>query len=83
MAETPAAEDDGFGRGHAMRWTVPGIAAVAAELAFPAPAYADVDTDFADELHTYGIYDQKEYNAWIGRIVCKRLGKGVDTEATT
>jgi hypothetical protein len=66
-----------------MRWTVLGIAAVAAGLAFPAPAHADVDTDFADELHTFGIYGQKDYNAWIGKIVCKRLRKGVDTEATT
>jgi hypothetical protein len=57
------------------------LAAVAAGLAFAAPAHADVDTDFTNELHTYGIYGQKDYNAWIGKIVCKRLRNGVDTDA--
>lgn len=59
-----------------MTRTVLGIAAVAAGLTFVAPAHANVDTDFADELHTYGIYGQKDYNAWIGKIVCKRLRNG-------
>jgi Protein of unknown function (DUF732) len=64
-----------------VRRTVLGITVVAAGLAFAAPAHADVDTDFANELHTYGIYGQKDYNAWIGKIVCKRLRNGVDTDA--
>lgn len=64
-----------------MRRTVVGIAAVALALAFAAPVHADVDTDFTNELHTYGIYGQKDYNAWIGKIVCKRLRSGVDTDA--
>ncbi|NOQ00175.1 DUF732 domain-containing protein, partial [Mycolicibacterium fortuitum] len=42
-------------------------------LAVPAPAYADPDTDFANELHTFGIYGQRDYNAWIAKIMCKRL----------
>ena len=46
-----------------------------------APAHADPDTDFANELHTYGIYGQKDYNAWIGKITCKRLYRGVDADA--
>ena len=46
-----------------------------------APAHADPDTDFANELHTYGIYGQKDYNAWIGKITCKRLYNGVDPDA--
>ncbi len=46
-----------------------------------APAHADPDTDFANELHTYGIYGQKDYNAWIGKITCKRLYNGVDKDA--
>ena len=46
-----------------------------------APAHADPDTDFTDELHTYGIYGQKDYNAWIGKITCKRLYNGVDSDA--
>ena len=44
-------------------------------------AHADVDTDFANQLHTFGIYGQKDYNAWLGKIVCERLHKGVDANA--
>ena len=60
------------------------VAAIA--LAVPAqvlaaPAHADPDTDFANELHMYGIYGQKDYNAWIGKITCKRLYNGVDKDA--
>jgi hypothetical protein len=44
-------------------------------------AHADPDTDFANELHTYGIYGQKDYNAWIGKIACKRMYNNVDTDA--
>ena len=51
-------------------------AAIAPALVFAAPAHADPDTDFANELHTYGIYGQKDYNAWIGKITCKRLYNG-------
>jgi len=54
---------------------------VAAALAVAWPARADPDTDFANELHTYGIYGQKDYNAWIGKIACKRLYNGLDQDA--
>jgi hypothetical protein len=50
-------------------------------LMLAAPANADVDTDFANELHTYGIYGQRDYNAWIGKIVCKRMRTGLDANA--
>src|SRR6478736_1699482 len=56
-------------------------AAIAPALLFAAPAHADPDTDFAAELHTYGIYGGKDYNAWIGKITCKRLYNGVDQDA--
>ena len=56
-------------------------AAIAPALVFAAPAHADPDTDFANELHTYGIYGQKDYNAWIGKITCKRLYNGLDKDA--
>ena len=56
-------------------------AAIAPALVFAAPAHADPDVDFANELHTYGIYGQKDYNAWIGKITCKRLYNGVDRDA--
>jgi len=52
-------------------------AAIAPALLFAAPAHADPDTDFAREPHTYGIYGQKDYIAWIGKITCKRLSNGV------
>jgi hypothetical protein len=50
-------------------------------LTFAAPAQADPDTDFANELHTYGIYGQKDYNAWIGKLTCKRQHNGLDHDA--
>ena len=56
-------------------------AAIAPALRFAAQPHADPDTDFARELHTYGIYGQKDYNAWIGKITCKRLDNGVDQDA--
>ena len=56
-------------------------AAIAPALVFAAPAHADPDTDFANELHIYGIYGQKDYNAWIGKITCKRLYNGLDQDA--
>jgi Protein of unknown function (DUF732) len=53
--------------------------AVAAMVALAAPAYADPDADFANQLHGYGIYGQRDYNAWLGKITCERLHNGVDT----
>src|SRR5262249_62099913 len=58
-------------------------AAITPAVVFAAPAHADPDTDFANELHTYGIYGQKDYNAWIGKIACKRLYNGLDQDADT
>ncbi len=58
-----------------------GMATVAMGLAAAAPAAADPDTAFANELNTYGIYGPKDYNAWIGKITCKRIATGVDADA--
>ena len=52
-----------------------------AAVALAAPAQADPDVDFANELHTYGIYGPKDYNAWIGKITCQRLDNGLDRDA--
>lgn len=57
------------------------IASAAMLSVAPGIAHADPDTDFANELHTYGIYGQKDYNAWIGKIACKRMYNNVDTDA--
>jgi Protein of unknown function (DUF732) len=54
---------------------------MAAAVALAAPAHADVDTDFANQLHGYGIYGQRDYNAWLAKITCKRLGNGLDNSA--
>lgn len=56
-------------------------ATAAAALCLAAPAGADPDIDFADQLHGYGIYGQRDYNAWLGKIACKRLDRGVDADA--
>jgi ribose transport system permease protein/erythritol transport system permease protein len=48
-----------------------GIIVLIAGLAVARPAHADPDTDFANQLQ--GIYGPKDYNAWIGKNVCKRL----------
>ena len=68
---------------HRIRWVKTVILATfsAMALLFAAPANADTDTDFTNELHTYGIYGQKDYNAWIGKIQCKRLATGLDANA--
>ena len=66
--------------------TIPGraalaVAAIAVAIAGAAPANADPDIDFADQLHGFGIYGQRDYNAWLGKITCKRLARGVDPDA--
>jgi len=53
----------------------------ALSIVLAAPAHADPDTDFSNQLHTYGIYGPKDYNAWIGKIMCKRLRTGLDATA--
>jgi hypothetical protein len=64
-----------------MKFVISAIAVAVAGLMAAAPANADPDTDFTNELHTYGIYGQKDFNAWIGKIACKRIYTGVDPDA--
>lgn len=64
-----------------MKVTKVAAAVAAMSFALAAPAHADVDTDFAAELQGYGIYGPRDYNAWLGKIVCERQDKGVDTAA--
>ena len=54
-------------------------AMTAAAVALTPSAHADGDTDFANELHGYGIYGQRDYNAWLAKITCRRLGNGLDS----
>ena len=53
----------------------------AAMVAVAAPAQADPDTDFANQLHSHAIYGPLDYNAWLGKITCERLHNGLDTTA--
>lgn len=57
------------------------IAAVAAAVGLAAPAYADPDTDFDNQLNTYGLYGPHDYNPYLAKIACRRLGDGVDPDA--
>jgi hypothetical protein len=57
------------------------VAVVAAAVALAAPAHADLDTDFANQLHGYGVYGPRDYNAWLGKLTCNRLGNGIDADA--
>lgn len=57
------------------------LSPVSAALLLSVPAHADVDTEFAGRLHGYGIYGARDYNAWIGKLTCKRLTNGVDHDA--
>jgi hypothetical protein len=58
------------------------LAMVAAALvALAAQAHADPDTDFANQLHGYGIYGPLDYDTWLGKITCERLHNRLDTTA--
>lgn len=54
---------------------------MSAAVLFAVPARADFgdpDTEFAARLHSYGMYGPRDYTAWIGKVVCKRLTNNVD-----
>lgn len=59
------------------------LASAGACVILAAPASADPDIDFANQLNGFGIYGPRDYNAWLGKIACKRLARGVDTDAYT
>jgi len=70
------------GRIPPMKLTGVAIAAVAAAISLSAPAFADPDTDFDNQIQHYGIYGPHDYNPYIAKIVCHRLAAGVDKDAT-
>jgi hypothetical protein len=55
--------------------------ALAAAVALAAPAQADPDSDFDNQLQTYGIYGPHDYNPYLAKIACRRLGDHVDPDA--
>jgi Protein of unknown function (DUF732) len=66
-----------------MRFTKLSVLAMvtAAMVTLAAPAHADPDADFNNQLHGYGIYGPRDFNAWLGKITCERLRNGLDTTA--
>ena len=64
-----------------MKVTGLAVAAIAAAVSLSAPAYADPDTDFDNQLGRFGIYGAHDYNPYLAKIVCHRLGVGVDPDA--
>ena len=65
----------------ASRFGVIAAASIAAAIGLSAPAYADPDTDFDNQLGRFGIYGAHDYNPYIAKIACRRLGQGVDPDA--
>ena len=58
------------------------VAAAAAAITVAAPAQADdYDAPFNAQLHNYGIYGPQDFNAWLGKISCERVQRGVDGDA--
>ena len=55
--------------------------AIAAAIGLAAPVYADPDTDFDNQIAGYGIYGPHDFNPYLAKIVCRRLGQGVDPDA--
>ncbi len=64
-----------------MKKTIAAVALAALMVTESAVAHADSDTDFGNQLHTVGVYGPKDYNAWIAKIACERLDRGVDRSA--
>jgi hypothetical protein len=70
-----------IGRIQPMKLTGIAVAAVAAAISSSAPAFADPDTDFDNQLQHYGIYGPHDFNPYLAKIACHRLGVGVDHDA--
>jgi hypothetical protein len=65
----------------ATRFAVTGFAAIAVAIGLAVPAHADIDTDFDQQLNSFGIYGSHDYNPYLAKIACNRLGRGVDPDA--
>lgn len=60
---------------------VTGIAVAAAAIALAAPAQADYDTDFKNTVNHFGVYGPQDRLAWLAKIECERIERGVDGNA--
>jgi hypothetical protein len=70
-----------YGTGESVMKGMRLAAIVAGAIVLAAPAHADDDTNFANQLHAYGIYGTRDYNAWLAKIVCERLHEGAYANA--
>ncbi|MDD4867685.1 MAG: DUF732 domain-containing protein [Mycobacterium sp.] len=53
--------------------------AAAAAIALATPAQADdYDYTFKNTVNDFGVYGPQDYLAWLGKISCDRIGRGVD-----
>jgi hypothetical protein len=57
------------------------VAMAATAIALAAPARADYDTDFKNTVNGFGIYGPQDQLAWLGKISCDRMARGVDGDA--
>jgi hypothetical protein len=57
-----------------------GVALAAAAIALAAPAQADYDTDFKNTVNRFGVYGGQDQLAWMGKISCDRINRGLDTD---
>jgi hypothetical protein len=57
--------------------TCTAIAAAAIALAAPAQA-DDYDYTFKQTVNHFGVYGPQDQLAWLGKISCDRIGRGVD-----
>ena len=48
------------------------VGTTAATIMLAVQARADVDTDFANQLHTYGIYGQRDFTGVAGYVMVSR-----------
>ena len=57
------------------------VVAIATAIGLAVPANADPDADFNNQVHQYGIYGPFDYNPYLAKVACRRLGDGVDPDA--
>lgn len=58
------------------------VAAAAAAIALAAPAQADdYDYPFKNTVNGFGVYGPQDQLAWLAKISCDRIGRGVDGDA--
>ena len=60
---------------------VTGVAVAAAAIALAPLAHADYDIDFKNTVNDFGVYGPQDQLAWLAKIECQRIERGVDHDA--